>query len=45
MEKAVNVEQKNTELADFIKEVRENFLSAGKPKHGWLRTLLSKLFA
>jgi hypothetical protein len=45
VEKAINLEQQHSELAVFIKEVRENFLSAGKPKSGWLRTLLSKLFA
>jgi hypothetical protein len=45
VEKAVSVEQQQTELACFIQQVRENFLSAGKPKSGWFRTLLSKLFA
>jgi hypothetical protein len=41
MEKA---QQNETELAVFIKEVRENFASAGKPKAGWLSTLLKKIF-
>ncbi len=45
MEKAVTVEQQPTELSNFIKEVRENFAAAGKPKGGWLSTLLRKLFA
>jgi hypothetical protein len=45
MEKAVTVEQQPTELSNFIKEVRENFAAAGKPKAGWLSTLLRKLFA
>ncbi|MDD2338114.1 MAG: hypothetical protein PHD01_16265 [Geobacteraceae bacterium] len=41
MEKA---QQNETELAVFIKEVRENFASAGKPKASWLSTLLKKIF-
>jgi len=45
MEKAANVEQSQTELAVFLKQVRENFAAAGKPKAGWLRTLLAKLFS
>jgi len=36
--------QSETELAVFIKEIRENFASAGKPKAGWLSTLLKKIF-
>jgi hypothetical protein len=34
-----------TQLSKFIEEVRENFQSAGKPKSGWLRNLLKKLFS
>lgn len=45
MEKASQVDQSQTELAVFMKEVRENFQSAGKQKSGWLRNLLKKLFA
>ena len=41
MEKA---QQNDTELAVFIKEVRENFAAAGKPRTGWLSTLLKKIF-
>jgi hypothetical protein len=41
MEKA---QQTETELNVFIREVRENFASAGKPKAGWLSTLLKKIF-
>jgi hypothetical protein len=41
MEKA---QQNETELAVFIKEVRENFASAGKPKASWLSNLLKKIF-
>lgn len=33
-----------TELAAFISEIRERFKHAGKPKQGFFRTLLSKLF-
>lgn len=45
MEKTAQMEQGASELANFMKEVRENFAKAGKPKAGWLRTLLSKLFS
>ncbi|MGA7827947.1 MAG: hypothetical protein WCA04_09820 [Geobacteraceae bacterium] len=38
------VQQNETELAVFIKQVRENFASAGKPKGGWLSNLLKKIF-
>jgi len=41
MEKA---QQNETELSVFIKEVRENFASAGKPKASWLSNLLKKIF-
>ncbi len=44
MENTVNKEQNQSELAIFMKEVRENFLSAGKPRPGWLHKLLEKLF-
>jgi hypothetical protein len=44
MEKELGKVQNQTELAEFIKAVRENFQSAGKPKGGWLRGLLRKLF-
>jgi hypothetical protein len=43
MEKAANAGQ--SELAVFMKEVRENFAAAGKPKAGWFLTLLKKLFS
>jgi hypothetical protein len=42
MGKEAGIEQ--TQLAVFMKEVRENFLSAGKSKSGWFRNLLKKLF-
>ncbi len=45
MEKDMGKVQNQTELAEFIKAVRENFQSAGKPKGGWLRSLLRKLFS
>lgn len=45
MEKKVSLEQNQSELAEFMKEVRENFLSAGKAKEGWFRSLLKKLFS
>ncbi len=45
MEKDMGKVQNQTELAEFIKAVRENFQSAGKPKDGWLRSLLRKLFS
>jgi hypothetical protein len=38
------VQQNETELAVFLKEMRASFASAGKPKDGWLRTLLKKIF-
>jgi len=41
MEKA---QQNETELDVFIKEIRENFAAAGKPKASWLSTLLKKIF-
>lgn len=41
MEKA---QQSETELDVFIKEIRENFAAAGKPKASWLSTLLKKIF-
>ncbi len=44
MEKKVSMEQNQSQLADFIKEVRENFQAAGKAKEGWFRSLLKKLF-
>jgi len=44
MEKTVNKGQSETQLTDFIKEIRERFESAGKPKPGLLRTLLKKIF-
>ncbi len=44
MEKKASLQPNQSELADFIKEVRENFLSAGKAKEGWFRGLLKKLF-
>ena len=51
MSKEMNVEPNQSQLADFIKEVRENFKSAGKPKQSagepkqcWLCSLLKKLF-
>jgi hypothetical protein len=44
MGKEAGIEQNQTQLAVFMKEVRENFLSAGKSKSGWLRNLLEKLF-
>jgi len=44
MEKTATKEQTETQLADFIKEIRERFESAGKPKTGLLRTLLKKIF-
>lgn len=46
MEKAAQATQSETELALFIKQVRENFLVAGQQKSGgWLSNLLKKLFA
>ncbi len=45
MEKKVTMEQNQSQLAEFMKEVRENFQSAGKAKDGWLRSLLKKLFS
>jgi hypothetical protein len=44
MEKELGKAQTQSELAEFIKSVRENFQSAGKPKEGWLRSLLKKIF-
>jgi len=38
------VQQNETELDAFMKEMRASFSSAGKPKNGWLRTLLKKIF-
>lgn len=38
------VQEGQSELAVFIKEVRENFAAAGKPKSGWFSTLLKKIF-
>jgi len=47
----MNVEPSQSQLANFIKEVRKNFQSAGKPKksagepkQGWLSSLLKKIF-
>ncbi len=45
MEKKVSLQQNQSELADFLKQVRENFQSAGKAKEGWFRSLLKKLFS
>ncbi len=45
MEKEIGSVQNQSELAEFIKTVRENFQAAGKPKEGWLRSLLRKLFS
>jgi hypothetical protein len=45
MEKEMGKVQNQSELTEFIKTVRENFQSAGKPKGGWLRSLLKKLFS
>lgn len=39
-----NAQQGQTELAVFLKQVRENFEAAGKPKAGWLRNVLKKIF-
>ncbi len=44
MEKKATLEQNQSQLADFMKEVRENFMAAGKAKEGWFRNLLKKLF-
>jgi len=45
MEKASPMDQTQTELAVFIKQVRENFQAAGQQKSGgWLSNLLKKLF-
>ncbi len=44
MEKAGSSVNSQTQLAEFMKEVRESFLSAGKAKEGWLRRLLKNLF-
>lgn len=45
MEKASQATQSETELAMFIKQVRENFQAAGQQKSGgWLSNLLKKLF-
>ncbi len=51
MSKEMDVEPNKSQLSDFIKEVRENFQSAGKPKQSagepkqcWLSSLLKKLF-
>jgi len=38
------VQQNETELDVFMKEMRASFATAGKPKAGWLRTLLKKIF-
>lgn len=45
MEKASPVDQTQTELAVFMRQVRENFQAAGQQKSGWLSSLLKKLFA
>ncbi len=39
-----NSEKDQSELVIFLKETRENFLAAGKPKSGWLSNMLKKLF-
>ncbi|HOP40544.1 MAG TPA: hypothetical protein PLI53_05835 [Geobacteraceae bacterium] len=39
-----NAQQGQTELAEFLKQVKENFQAAGKPKSGWLRNVLKKIF-
>ncbi len=44
MEKKATLQQNQSELADFLREVRENFQSAGKAKGGWFSKLLKKLF-
>jgi hypothetical protein len=44
MEKTATKGQTETQLNDFIKEIRERFKYAGKPKPGLLRTLLKKIF-
>jgi len=38
------VQQNETELDVFMKEMRASFAAASKPKAGWLRTLLKKIF-
>lgn len=46
MEKASSMDQTQTELAVFIRQVRENFQAAGKQTSGgWLSNLLKKWFA
>lgn len=46
MQNATQIDQSQTELAVFMKQVRENFANAGKKKSGgWLSNLLKKLFA
>jgi hypothetical protein len=32
-----------TELAEFVKEIRERFKTAGKPRDGFFRRLLKQL--
>jgi hypothetical protein len=44
MEKTATKAQTQSQLNDFIKEIGERFKYAGKPKPGFLRTLLKKIF-
>lgn len=44
MEKTASTPANQSELTEFIKQVRENFQAAGKKKEGFFRTLLKKIF-
>ncbi len=39
-----NKEQQQSQLAMFIKEVRENFKAAGKAKPNWFVSIIQKIF-
>lgn len=43
MGSAVQKDMKRTELATFMKEVRENFMAAGKPKPTWFGRIVKIL--